>query len=369
VAPRRVGILALAILGVSAALSVFAATREPAQRVAAAGGLALDAPLPTRVPPGARLVIGDPVTEHVLKHTGWIKELPFQVQWAEITGGPAVTEAFHAKVLDAGTAANIPPIHAIWVGIPVKMVAVRFRKDPLEHPTFELAIAPKAKIASLADLKGKRIAYSPGQVQGEIVLRALQSQGLTPKDVTLVELPSSGADIYANALVGGLVDAAPIGAGAPVKHYLENYARQGGKVLRHAAFRDDLLTLYVREETLRDPTKAAALRAYVRLWGRAAAWMNSHPDEWARSYYVGDQGLSLEDARYVVRAAGENEVPRDWSQAIAQQQGSIDLMARATGRRRFDAAVLFDRRFETVAADAFTEARAADRAASKLAQR
>jgi sulfonate transport system substrate-binding protein len=357
VATRRVGILALAILGLSAGLSVYAATRAPRPESAAiaAGQLALDSPLPTRVPPGVTLAIGDPVTEHVLKHTGWIKDLPFQVKWAEITGGPAVTEAFHAHVLDVGSVANIPPIHAIWVGIPVKMIAVRFREDPVDHPSFELAIAPKAHVNSLKDLRGKRIAYSPGQIQGEIVQRALQSQGLTAKDVTLVELPSPSADIYVNALSGGLIDVAPLGAGAALKRYLDRFGPDGAKALK-SGVRDDFVTMYVPESALKDPGKAAALKVWVKVWGRAQAWINAHPDEWARVYYAGDQGLSPDDARYVVEANGRAVLPRDWSEAIARQQGSVNLMAEATGRKPFDARRLFDRRFETLASDAFAEA-------------
>jgi len=277
------------------------------------------------------------------------------VKWAEISGGPAVTEAFHAGVLDVGAVANIPPIHAIWVGIPVKMIAVRFRENPTDHPSFELAIAPKARIDSLKDLRGKRIAYSPGQIQGEIVQRALQSQGLTAKDVTLVELPSPSADIYVNALSGGLIDVAPIGSGAALKRYLDRFGRDGAKVLK-SGVRDDFVTLYVPEATLKDPGKAAALRAYVKVWGRAQAWINGHPDEWAQVYYVTNQGLSADDARYVVQANGKAELPRDWTEAIARQQGSVSLMAEATGRRPFNAARLFDRRFETLSADAFAQA-------------
>lgn len=353
---RRIGILSLALIGASAALSVFAATRDPVAARATTGGLSLEAPLPTTVPPGTTLVIGDPTTQAVLEHTGWLKGLPFTIKWAEITGGPGITEAFHAKVLDAGSAMNIPPIHAIWVGIPVKMVAVRLRSDWQERPTFQLAIAPGAKVDSLKDLRGKRIAYSPGQAQGELVLKILQAQGISPKEVTLVEAPSTAADAYINALVGGLVDAAPIGAGAPTKRYLDNYAREGARVLKHGQ-RDDFQTIYVREEVLRDPAKAAALRQYVQLWARAAAWQNANRDEWARIYYVRDQGLSPADASHVVLAEGHRVVPGDWNEAIAIERGSVALMAQETGRKPFDAEILFDRRFEPVAAQAYAAAR------------
>jgi sulfonate transport system substrate-binding protein len=320
------------------------------------GGLPLDAPLPDKVPPGVTLIIGDPMTQRVLEHTGWIRDLPFKVKWAQITGGPAVTEAFHAHALDVGVVADVPPIHATWVGIPVKIIAVRFRKDPQEHPTFVFAVAPGSKIQSLADLRGKRIAFSPGQVQGEIVLRSLAATGLTARDATLVELPSTSADFYVNALVGGMIDAAPIGAGAAARHYLTNYGAQGARLIRHSAARDDLAFLYVRTDTVRDPAKAAALRAYVAVWARANAWISSHPDEWARIYYQGDQGLSADDARYVVAASGEADIPRRWNEAVGIEQSAIDLMAQETHRRPFAAGGLFDRRFEPVAADAFAAA-------------
>ncbi len=360
---RRIGALSLGLITASAALSVFAASRDPVERQAEAGGLALDAPLPVTTPAGTTLTIGDPTTQAVLEHTGWIHALPFTVKWAEITGGPGITEAFHAKVLDAGSAMNIPPIHAVWVGIPVKMVAVRLRSDWRTHPTFQLAIAPGAKVDSLADLRGKRIAYSPGQAQGELILKILKAQGLSAKDVTLVEAPSTAADAYINALVGGLVDAAPIGAGTPTKRYLDNYARDGAKVLRHGQ-RDDFQTLYVREEVLRDPAKAAALRQYVQLWARAIAWQNAHRDEWARIYYRQDQGLTPADAAHAAQAEGRREVPADWTDALAIERASVALMAAETGRRPFDARILFDRRFEPVAAQAYAVAQARFRAAA-----
>ncbi|MDB5446512.1 MAG: hypothetical protein JWQ97_1829, partial [Phenylobacterium sp.] len=150
-----------------------------------------------------------------------------------------------------------------------------------------------------------------------------------------------------------------IGAGPAVKRYLDHYGAQGAKVLRHSAERDDLVTLYVRDETLQNPAKAAALAAYVRLWGRAQQWINQHPADWAKAYYQDNQGLSPELARYAVAANGETVVPARWDQAVALQQGSLELMARTTRRKPFRAATLFDRRFEPLAARGFAELREA----------
>ena len=349
---RRVKLAAGVLLAAAPAVYMVAAAPRPDPGTAR---LALDAPLPQTVPPGVTLAVGDPTTEAVMKHLGW--QAPFAIKWARITGGPAVTEAFHAKVLDVGLSADIPPIHATWVGIPVKTIAVMFRADPANHPLYELAVAPGSGIASLADLRGKRIAFSPGQVQGEVVLRTLAAEHLTKKDVTLVELPSTGADVYINALVGGLVDAAPLAPGAATRHYLDDWGAKGARLLPHPGFRDDLLNIYVRQETLADPAKAAALRAYVQLWARANAWIDAHPAEWAKLYYVDQEGLSPDDARYVVEATGRRDAPRDWAGAVALQQSAVNLMAAETGHKRFDAHALFDTRFEPVEAQAWSAAR------------
>ena len=265
--------------------------------------LALEAPLPDAVPSGTRLIIGDPVTQWVLQHTGWAKDLPFQIDWVRITGGPEVTEAFNAKALDVGLGANVPPIHAVWVGIPVKIIAFRTRRDPFNHPVYVIGVSPKARIDGLADLRGKKIAYSPSQIQSEVVIRTLKASGLDARDVQLVELPSTG-EVYTNALAAGLVDAAPIGAGIIAERYLRKFGRDGAKTLKHPPFRDDAGNAFVRVETLQDPAKAAALQHYARAWGRALAWTQTHRQEFVDGYYVKDQGLSPADAALILDAAG-----------------------------------------------------------------
>jgi sulfonate transport system substrate-binding protein len=333
-------------------LFVFAPNRRPA--LAAAAGLGETAPLPAAVPKGTVLTVGDPVTQWVFEHLGWGAKLPFTLKWVQITGGPDVTEAFHAHALDVGLGANVPPLHATWVRIPVRIIAFRQRRDPLNHPAFVLAIAPKAGIRTLADLRGKRVAFSPSQVQGQIVLQTLQALGLSKRDVTLVELPSSiGGDVYTSALASNLVDVAPVGGGIVAERYLRKFAPDGARVLAHPDFRDDAVLAYVPVEVLRDTAKAAALKQFAYWWGRAQAWQQTHPDELARGYYVAHQGLPLADAKLIVAAAGETQISRSWDQPIAYQQAAIDLLAPEMGKPRFDAATIFDRRFETIAADGF----------------
>ena len=342
------------IVAVSIALLFLFAPARRAKGLVA-GELSLAAPLPDKVPSGVVLRIGDPVNSWIFQHLGWDKTLPFRIQWAEITGGPGVTEAFHAGALDVGYGVNVPPIHATWSGIPVRIIAYRQFSDPA-RALYTIGLAPGSKIRTIQDLKGKRIAFSPSQIQAQVVLQTLKAAGIDRKDVHLIELPSSiGGDVYTNSLASNEVDAAPLGLGLVAHHYITKYGDDGARLLPHPPFRDDGAVLYVPETALNDPGKAAALRVYVRYWGRALAWANAHPEELARGYYVGVRGLPIADARLQVAALGPGAIPDQWNGAVAGEQNAIDTLAPATGRPRFDAATLFDRRFEKTASDGFKD--------------
>lgn len=313
---------------------------------ALAAPLADDAPIPATIAPGTKLVVGDPQTRVALTLSGELSKLPFKVEWANISGGPQTIEAFRAKALDIGAVADIPPIHAQWTGLDVKIVGAKFRLDPIGHPIYVIATAPGSGITKLEELKGKKIAFSPGQAQGALVLRVLKSLKLERSDVQLVELPSVG-DAYVNALASKLVDVAPI-AEANKQRFVQNYARDGAKVLPHG-LRDDPAYLYVVKSSLDDADKAAAIQAYVAAWGRAAKWIESNPDAWIKGYYVKDQGLKEDAGRFLVESNGSPDVPLDWAGAIERQQETIDLLADELKKPVLKAQSLFDRRFERIA--------------------
>jgi sulfonate transport system substrate-binding protein len=347
--PRGSATLATLVAGSIALLVAFA----PAHRGAEAkGGLPLTAPLPDSVPPGVVLRVGDPVTRWVFEHNGWDKRLPFRIEWAEITGGPDVTEAFHAGALDVGFGASVPPIHAAWTGLPVRIIGFREYADRERRQAYVLGIAPKSEIKTLADLRGKRIAFSPSQVQAQVVIETLNAVGIRRDEVTLVELSSNiGGDVYTNALASGAVDVAPLRADLVAQGYVRDYGARGARVLKHPPFRDDGGSIYVPVTALNDPGKAAALRVFTRYWGRALAWIDAHNEEFARGYYAGKRGLPIADARVMAAYQADIAVPRDWTGAIAYQQAAVDIIGPETKRPPLDAATLFDRRFETIASD------------------
>ena len=311
-------------------------------------------PLANTVPAGTTITVGDPSIRVALELSGLAKELEgFTVEFANISGGPQTTEAFRANALDVGSVADIPPIHATWTGLDVRIIAAGYRQDAVNHPIYELGIAPGTGISSLEDLRGRKVAYSPGQAQGALVLRILAKAGLTQDDVKLVELPSTG-DAYATALAGRQVDAAPLG-GVQIKRYLTKYKADGATTLRHG-LRDDPSLLYSPAKVLADPAKAAALAAYVKVWGKAQRWIEDHPAEWLEGYYVKDQGLSPDDGQYLIDATGKRDLPTSWTEAIARHQETIDLLAREQKKPQLKAADLYDTRFEAIAGTAFASA-------------
>ena len=311
--------------------------------------LELSAAVPDEVPDGTVLRVGDPATQTALEASGLDEELDVEVEWANITGGPKTLEAFRADAIDVGSVADIPPLFAQWTGTDIKIIAARETVDPLEHPTYELGVAPGVDVSGLEDLEGKSIAYSPGQAQGALVLRVLAKAGLTQDDVELVEMTSVD-DAYVLALGSKQVDVAPLGQSL-VKSFLAKYEQDGATTIKPEV-RDDAWTLYTPTTVLQDADKAAALQDYVEVWAKAQQWISDHPDEFAQAYYVEHEGLSIEDATYITDVLGEFEVPTSWDDTIARHQETADLLAKEQGHEELDVADLYDRRYEKAIAAA-----------------
>lgn len=305
--------------------------------------LELTAALPDAPAEDTVLRVGDPATEVALEASGLIDDLDVEVEWANITGGPKTLEAFRADAIDIGSVADIPPLFAHWTGTDVRIVAARETVDPAAHPTYELGVAPGVDVTSIEDLEGKKIAYSPGQAQGALVLNVLREAGLTQDDVELVEMQSVD-DAFSVALAGNQVDVAPLGQ-TLVKTYLAKYERDGASTIPPGV-RDDAWTLYAPTTVLEDADKAAAIKEYVGLWAEAQQWISDNPDEFAEAYYVDHEGLSPEDAAYVVDALGEFTVPTDWDEFIARHQETVDTLVEEQDQEPLDVATLYDRRFE-----------------------
>lgn len=113
--------------------------------------------------------------------------------------GPAINEAIANRRLDFAQYGALPNIVGRAAGLPTRLMASY-------GPTTVFAAArADLPITSFKDLKGKRVAVAKGTVLHWAFLKALEANGLTLKDVTLLDL--STADQLA-ALAAGSIDAA-----------------------------------------------------------------------------------------------------------------------------------------------------------------
>lgn len=121
-----------------------------------------------------------------------------EVKWVEFQFGPPLLEALGAGAVDFGITGDTPPILAQSAGAQLVYAA--------SSPAVQNAILVRkdSAIQSLADLKGKRVAFGKGSSSHNFVVQALRKAGLDYEDISPAFL--SPADAVA-AFTTGSVDA------------------------------------------------------------------------------------------------------------------------------------------------------------------
>ncbi len=126
--------------------------------------------------------------------------LGVKVAWAEFNAGPVQLEALNVGSIDFGDVGEAPPIFAQAAGAPLIYAA-----STVPRPRLEAVIVPKGSpIQSVADLKGKRIAFNKGSNVHYFLVKLLQKHGLQYRDVQPVFLAPPDARA---AFERGAVDA------------------------------------------------------------------------------------------------------------------------------------------------------------------
>jgi len=305
--------------------------------------------LPAAVPNGTKLAVADQNEglQTLMVVSGEQAKLAAKITYASFLGGPAILEAFRAGALDLATVGDAPPIQAQAAGENIPIVAARTSSQPDDR----FGIRPGLKVSSLADFRGKRIAYAEGTARQPFVLAALKLAGLTKRDVILVPLRS--ADIP-DAIRAGQVDIAPLNE-PHYSRYLADYADRGASALPEAEYRGlprALSYLYASGDALKNPAKAAAIRDFVVHWIAATKWSVQNSETWVNSYYVEKQKLRRADGQAIVAAEGTVSFPL-LQTMIGPQQELVDLIYEAGDiPKRLDASKEFDLRFDEVIAAA-----------------
>ena len=121
------------------------------------------------------------------------------IVWVQTLGSNKALEFLNAGSIDFGSTAGSAALVAKINGNPIKSIYVYSRPE-----WTALVTGKDSKINTVADLKGKRVAVTRGTDPHIFLVRALQSAGLTEKDIVPVLLQHPDGK---TALIRGDVDA------------------------------------------------------------------------------------------------------------------------------------------------------------------
>ncbi|MBY0297077.1 MAG: aliphatic sulfonate ABC transporter substrate-binding protein [Methylobacterium sp.] len=168
-----------------------------------------------------------------------LKPLGVAVKWVEFSFGPPLLEALGLGSIDLGQTGDAPPIFAQAAGANLVYAAAQEAAG-----SGAAILLPKGSaIRSLADLKGKRVAFAKGSSAHNLTVAALEKAGLTYRDIEPVTLAPADA---AAAFARGSIDAwtiwdpyfamAEAGEGVRILTLATEIARQNSYLLANRGF-------------------------------------------------------------------------------------------------------------------------------------
>ncbi|GAB4216731.1 MAG: sulfonate ABC transporter substrate-binding protein [Synechococcales cyanobacterium] len=118
-----------------------------------------------------------------------LKKFGFGVTWTEFSSGPPLIEGLNVGSIDFGHSGDAPPIFAQAAGAPLRYVAST-RPSP---KSVALLVPQGSPVQSVADLKGKKVAFAKGSSAHYFLVEALTQAGLTLNDIEQVFLQPADA--------------------------------------------------------------------------------------------------------------------------------------------------------------------------------
>jgi aliphatic sulfonates family ABC transporter substrate-binding protein len=203
----------------------------------------------------------------IVRQQNGLKALPAVVEWVEFTSGPPILEALNAGAIDFCATGDTPPIFAQAAGADVIYVG----GQPIVGINSAILVRQDSPVRTLADLRGKRVAYTKGSSAHNFVVQALASVGMKPADIQSVFLqpPDAGA-----AFRNGSLDAWAIWD----PFYAIAAADPGVRVLTTAEGVAPTNSFFLARRAFADQNPALVL-AVLDAINVAAAWARAHPEE------------------------------------------------------------------------------------------
>jgi len=259
--------------------------------------------------------------ETLLNVSGVLQGAPYKVNFVEFDSGPLVDAGFAAHRIDVGSMGDLPASLAVKSGLPVQAVMVDKSIGASEY------LLAEPGITSIAQLRGKPVAYTTGTAEQAFALRALKQGGLTQADVHQVDvtLEQLGTALQSGAAVASVVDAeqkADYELGHP-----------GATVLAtiQTVTPPSYGYLLATTAALADPAKRAAIENLTKRIIEASDWQKSHQSQFITDYYVDVEHQTPQVAKLILAAGGtDTYIPITAGVQSALQQ-MVDLMASSGG--------------------------------------
>jgi len=242
------------------------------------------------------------------------KPLGIEIKWIDFQFGPPLLEAINVGSVDFGYVGDSPPIFAQAAGARIRYVAA-VKSDG----TTQAIIVPQdSPIKTLADLRGKRIAFGKGSSAHNLLVAALEKAGIAWSDIT--PAPLAPADATA-AFVKGSVDAWSIWDPYLSLAELKDHARV-------IAFDKDIHkpnAFYIAGSDFVEKYPALVARLNG-VFASEGVWADQHHEEVARAQAEAT-GVDIEAVRRFVDRSNFRVVPVD-DEVIRSQQAVADRFAR-----------------------------------------
>jgi sulfonate transport system substrate-binding protein len=237
-----------------------------------------------------------------------------EIKWIDFQFGPPLLEAINVGSVDFGFVGDSPPIFAQAGGARIRYVAA-VKSD---GNTQAIIVAQDSPIKTLADLKGRRIAFGKGSSAHNLLVAALEKAGLPWSDIT--PAPLAPADATA-AFVKGSVDAWSIWDPYLALAELKENARV-------IAFDKDVHkpnAFYIAGSDFVEkyPSLVARLNA---VFASEGLWADTHHGEVAKAQAEAT-GVDIEAIRRFVDRSNYRVVPVD-DEVVKAQQAVADRYAR-----------------------------------------
>lgn len=245
-------------------------------------------------------------------------DTPYRLEWRELNNGTQHIEAIQAGALDLGFGSEVPAVFAARQQADVRFIAV-VREDLNNLLTVARRDAPVRRIA---DLKGRRVAFSRGTIAHCFLSRQLAAAGLAMADIVPVHLSPVDA---LSAFDRGDVDAWAIWG------YSGQLARttHGGRVIQTAlGFASGNFPVYAHPASINQAQRAAAVADFLLRLRRSYRWANRHFIEFARAQHA-ETRVPVGDLveLWNNRSTDYDVLPADAS-VVAEHQRVADLFQR-----------------------------------------